>query len=846
MYVTTFYSFKGGVGRTLALSNVAAKLAGCGKTVVVVDFDLEAPGLDSYFTNPNGNGIDTRGLYGFVTDYIDSGTSIELTKEHYYEWSSKKIQGNCWGKLYVVPAGSSSTRGDNNIIDWKRLYEEQNGYHLFEHFRKQLDDKLKPDYVFIDSRTGFTDVCGICTRQLPDSVVLLYTLDEQNLAGIKEIKSGIVEEQENYKELDINRLTDIIQVESNIPNLDDEDHILSELRDKANNTIPWEEDIIGNGDPLLIQRYQSLQLLKTPLFSLVRKNSRISKEFDALRIRIISNNFIDEDVIFQKARNYFESLINIRRLSSINREWMDIFFIPSRRSEYLHDSSFNSNILFGDISEQISTSVKKHHYDNPDLLICAVQVLIAKLFDDEDREIKRRPSFLGKMSKKGRRNAEAHGFVDISEQEKIKIGKEGNWDKPITFLSKALECDESHSQANLILSLLKIKYPEIVKEFSNNFPVLNSTDTWDFALKVTDDQWLNALNALLLCKTDWLGENYTRPSDTSVDTFLRAFDRIKIWSKEPSASNSFRRNRTNFSTIERICSLSFINKNWASSASKLIITQARILKPVVKSRLNREPSRVGASDIVLTLTSNKKFKTVLFLLGYNEQITDEVVASRDETGRVITPPSFRECDFDWVQSPSENSNWPYSTDGYQNWTEIDSVPYLYNLGIASWGAFGEPPKKLFNRLLELGYEDGAFEEEWNSKENLSESVTINTSNFWQCIAFAESAAGKCPRESLCRSLASINIMAGQLERCNEYGLLDYLSLRSSEEQTPESLLNIWVELMKIYDEFVDETYFGLLNSSILQRVDSDSFVENLNEMWKSVDSGLVPEMIKQS
>ena len=47
--VYTFYSFKGGVGRTMALANVAALLAKWGHSVLVVDWDLEAPGLERFF-----------------------------------------------------------------------------------------------------------------------------------------------------------------------------------------------------------------------------------------------------------------------------------------------------------------------------------------------------------------------------------------------------------------------------------------------------------------------------------------------------------------------------------------------------------------------------------------------------------------------------------------------------------------------------------------------------------------------------------------------------------------------------------------------------------------------------
>jgi len=47
--IITFYSYKGGVGRTLALANIAVLLARRGKRVLMMDWDLEAPGLHRYF-----------------------------------------------------------------------------------------------------------------------------------------------------------------------------------------------------------------------------------------------------------------------------------------------------------------------------------------------------------------------------------------------------------------------------------------------------------------------------------------------------------------------------------------------------------------------------------------------------------------------------------------------------------------------------------------------------------------------------------------------------------------------------------------------------------------------------
>src|SRR5690349_21130934 len=48
--IITFYSYKGGVGRSFLLANVAATLSRWGYRVLCVDFDLEAPGLAHYFS----------------------------------------------------------------------------------------------------------------------------------------------------------------------------------------------------------------------------------------------------------------------------------------------------------------------------------------------------------------------------------------------------------------------------------------------------------------------------------------------------------------------------------------------------------------------------------------------------------------------------------------------------------------------------------------------------------------------------------------------------------------------------------------------------------------------------
>ena len=76
MYITTFYSFKGGVGRTMALVNATVALAKRGRRVLVVDFDLEAPGLDTFdlFRSPKP----VPGVIDFVAEYLLSGQAPKV------------------------------------------------------------------------------------------------------------------------------------------------------------------------------------------------------------------------------------------------------------------------------------------------------------------------------------------------------------------------------------------------------------------------------------------------------------------------------------------------------------------------------------------------------------------------------------------------------------------------------------------------------------------------------------------------------------------------------------------------------------------------------------------------
>jgi MinD-like ATPase involved in chromosome partitioning or flagellar assembly len=284
MHVVTFYSYKGGTGRSMALVNVAVELAKSGLRVLIVDFDLEAPGLDT-FNLPRPQEPPRGGVVDFVTEYLTSGQSPDASK---FIYASPL---NELGKLWVMPAGRSDNEYDKRVkaIDWRNLYDNRHGYILFEDLKAQWDDLFRPDYVLIDSRTGHTDVGGICTRQLPDSVVLFFLPDEQNRRGLKTVIDQIRAESKTTRRKEIK----LHFVMSRVPELDDEDGILATAKAQTQDRLNYEE-LSG-----VIHHYQSLTLLKQSVFSLDRPRTRLAQEYQALAKVIRRDNLIDREVALE-------------------------------------------------------------------------------------------------------------------------------------------------------------------------------------------------------------------------------------------------------------------------------------------------------------------------------------------------------------------------------------------------------------------------------------------------------------------------------------------------------------------------------------------------------------------
>jgi cellulose biosynthesis protein BcsQ len=187
--VVTFYSFKGGTGRTMAMANVAWILATNGKRVLVMDWDLEAPGLHRYFApflrDPELNS--TPGVIDLVREFermsphlSDGLRTYARVDRHAHSLECSFPDG---GFIEFVSSGRRTPEYSENVntYDWRGFYENRNGKAFLHALREDMQAGY--DYALIDSRTGFSDTSGITTLLLPDVLVNCFTFNVQSVDG---------------------------------------------------------------------------------------------------------------------------------------------------------------------------------------------------------------------------------------------------------------------------------------------------------------------------------------------------------------------------------------------------------------------------------------------------------------------------------------------------------------------------------------------------------------------------------------------------------------------------------------------------------------------------------------
>lgn len=202
----TFFSCKGGVGRRTALAITASHLSSLGKSVAVIDFDLEAPGIGSFLLDP-----DNTPKFGTVDYFIEnSQNGIDLAFLADSLSASSLTQGR--GLVEVMPAvGSLGRTHPQNVLAkiGRALTDDVAIDGAVQTFRDQAQNLVRAlrrlerhDVILIDSRAGLTDVSATAILGLGGRVFLFGNDSPQTFENYRFLFSHVSKLASSWQDFD--------------------------------------------------------------------------------------------------------------------------------------------------------------------------------------------------------------------------------------------------------------------------------------------------------------------------------------------------------------------------------------------------------------------------------------------------------------------------------------------------------------------------------------------------------------------------------------------------------------------------------------------------------------------
>ena len=195
--IISFYSYKGGMGRTTTLAAYASYLAiHHKKKVVIIDCDIEAPGFTNFFLSNPSEINQRQGLIEYIFDKETHFVGHKDVRNYFWEVDHSFTDE---GTIYVMPCGNL----DANLIDSTKSFGDTHLDHYIEGIARldlsnseyakevfigvvnDIYSVVNPDVILIDSRTGISDIMGIAICELANKVVGFFRGDLQTLPGLQ-------------------------------------------------------------------------------------------------------------------------------------------------------------------------------------------------------------------------------------------------------------------------------------------------------------------------------------------------------------------------------------------------------------------------------------------------------------------------------------------------------------------------------------------------------------------------------------------------------------------------------------------------------------------------------------
>ena len=239
--VAAFYSFKGGVGRTTALASFAIQESIAGRRVVILDADLDAPGIGTLFSPKEE--IDMRS-YGIVDYFLEKPIlKDKCDLDSYYYRCRREEFGE--GEIFVFQAGILDKNYLGKLARLDYLSGEDNPYFCL---MEEIRQKLKPNWILIDMRAGLSEPALTLLQNNAHFYVLFGTSSEQSHTGLNLVVSRLG----GNREIGYTSQQDCLLVEAMTPSGELESMAKKDFLTKAeqmfseNYYLSVEEDTVGN------------------------------------------------------------------------------------------------------------------------------------------------------------------------------------------------------------------------------------------------------------------------------------------------------------------------------------------------------------------------------------------------------------------------------------------------------------------------------------------------------------------------------------------------------------------------------------------------------------------------
>ncbi len=220
--IVTFYSYKGGMGRTTtmvayAMSLAANKDANRRKQVVIIDCDLEAPGYLNFFDLSEHNGLKSGKKNGFVEFICDAQLTLNPSDLDINDYiinvgldNKNSFAYNNLNNIWLVPAGNlnegytdiESNSDRNDYLEGLAKINLSSVPTVIKYFTllfDKINETIHPDIILIDSRTGFNDIFGTAALYLSSYVVGFFGFSRQTQPGLINLVKDYYKRTNNFK-----------------------------------------------------------------------------------------------------------------------------------------------------------------------------------------------------------------------------------------------------------------------------------------------------------------------------------------------------------------------------------------------------------------------------------------------------------------------------------------------------------------------------------------------------------------------------------------------------------------------------------------------------------------------